>query len=264
MNCMQVCKLCGVKCNLQDSHIIPKFLYKYMINITDDNLTQFMGGLNLWQKSNRQLKETLLCSDCEQRLGNNETAFSDIFKNINLTTDRNVFTYGELGEADYNELLKKGFTKKDIDNELIKSPIASKIDVIRFFAISYIFRELVRNKRNNNSYKIHNSDIDRIRNFLMGSDNLRFMLNVHIHNDKPEFNLFSTVMVMDGLPDWKHYVFYIPNMLFHVAINTKEESNKLYKTSITPSNLFHDEIDTLKLIKKLQSDAKIAANLTES
>ena len=80
---MQICKLCDESRELRESHIIPRFLYRYMINITDNTLTQFSGALNLWQRSNRQLTKKLLCSDCEQCLGRNETAFSDIFRLIN-------------------------------------------------------------------------------------------------------------------------------------------------------------------------------------
>ncbi len=52
---MQTCKLCNENRELRESHIIPRFLYRYMIKVADNNLTQFSGALNLWQRSNRQL-----------------------------------------------------------------------------------------------------------------------------------------------------------------------------------------------------------------
>ncbi|EJV0610147.1 hypothetical protein [Vibrio parahaemolyticus] len=256
---MQTCKLCNENRELRESHIIPRFLYRYMIKVTDNNLTQFSGALNLWQRSNRQLTKKLLCSDCEQRLGSNETEFSDVFRAINLEKDRSIFSYGELGDEDYKKLLEKGFVKEEVDEVLNSSPIYNKLDVIRFFAISYIFRELV-----NNSYDVPKNEIDKMKLFLKGKYDLKFMLTVRIHNAEPEFNLFSTVMVMDGLPDWKHYVFYIPNIQFHVAINTEQAINEVYKTIIIPSNFFEDEIETLKQLKKHQSGARIANNITKT
>ncbi|MFM5705136.1 hypothetical protein ACET7L_05130 [Aeromonas veronii] len=255
---MQICKLCDESRELRESHIIPRFLYRYMINITDNTLTQFSGALNLWQRSNRQLTKKLLCSDCEQCLGRNETAFSDIFRLINSEKNRSIFSYGELGEEENKKLFEKGFSKKDIDDFFNSNPIYSKLDIIRFFAISYIFRELI-----NNSYDIPKSEMDKIKLFLKGEYDLKFMLTVRTHNAEPEFNLFSTVMVMDGLPNWKHYVFYIPNIQFHVAINTEETMNEVYKTTIIPSNFFEDEINTLEQLRKHQSGARIAKNITK-
>ncbi len=109
---MQTCKLCNENRELRESHIIPRFLYRYMIKVTDNNLTQFSGALNLWQRSNRQLTKKLLCSDCEQRLGSNETEFSDVFRAINLEKDRSIFSYGELGDEVYKKLLEKDLSKK--------------------------------------------------------------------------------------------------------------------------------------------------------
>ncbi|HCE3205358.1 TPA: hypothetical protein NJ811_004485 [Vibrio parahaemolyticus] len=176
-----------------------------------------------------------------------------------MEKDRSIFSYGELGDEVYKKLLEKGFVKEEVDEVLNSSPIYNNLDVIRFFAISYIFRELV-----NNSYDVPKNEIDKMKLFLKGKYDLKFMLIVRIHNAEPEFNLFSTVMVMDGLPDWKHYVFYIPNIQFHVAINTEQAINEVYKTIIIPSNFFEDEIGTLKQLKKHQSGARIANNITKT
>jgi len=230
-----------------------------MIKITDNNLTQFNGLLNLWQKSNRQLKKKLLCEDCEQLLGKNETLFSEIFKSINLEKNKGLYTYVEFDEEQYNELAEKGFSKNDIDGLLVDNPIYDKLEIIRYFSVSYMFRELI-----NNPYDVSENELKKIRLFLQNKCDFPFMLTVRVHDGQPEFNLFSTVIVMDSLPDWKHYVFYIPNMQFHVALNINGTPEHMNKTFITLANFFTDEIGTLNQLKKYQSSAKIAHNLKKT
>jgi hypothetical protein len=73
--------------------------------------------------------------------------------------------------------------------------------------------------------------------------------------------MFSTVIVLDDLEDWKHYNFYLPNMHFHVALRLEGTPEHMAKTLIIPSNLFNDDPNTIKLIKNIQKGSRVANNI---
>lgn len=253
---MNRCKLCDEERELQKSHIVPRFIYKYMMGITDNNLTQFDGQKNLWQKSNRQLKKKLFCSECEQLLGKNETIFSSIFKEINRSSNKEGLLYAELDSQAIKELELKGFTKQEISTFFESNPLYSQLSNLEYFAISYIYRELL-----NNSYKIPEKEITKLKHFLLKKNDLAFMLHIRLHNSTRSFNMFSTAIVLDGLEDWKHYVFYLPNMQFHVALHVGGTPEHMAKTFILPSDLFNDELSSIELIRKFQKGSRVANNL---
>lgn len=256
---MQKCKLCQKDEELQNSHIIPRFLYKFMQKTTDNQIAQFDGLKNLWQISNRQLKAKLFCRGCEQLLGKNETEFSKIFHNINEQEPAQRQPYGNLNnlvlELKNDSFLREKYTQEEIiytANQILKSsPFYNKNNVVKYFAISYIFRELLRN-----NYKIPDYYIDRLRNYLLNIEYFDFMIDIRLHNSPCSFNLFTTVIVMDGLEDWKHFAFYLPNMLFHIAFSIKDEiPNEFIEPMIFPDNLFCDEARILKIVADLQKGA---------
>ena len=244
---MHRCKLCDEERELQKSHVIPRFIYKYMLGITNNSLTQFDGQKNLWQKSNRQLKKELFCAECEQLLGKNETTFSLIFKEINSNSNREGLVCGELGSQAIKDIELKGITKQQISTFLENNPLYSQLSNLKYFAISYIYREIL-----NNSYKIPEKEITKLKRFLLKQDDLAFMLHIRLHDSTPSFNLFSTAIVLDGLEDWKHYVFYLPNMQFHVALRVGGTPEHMAKTLIIPSNFFNDELSSIELLRKFQ------------
>lgn len=253
---MTLCNLCQKAKELKESHIIPKFLYRYMLSVTENKITQFDGRINLWQKSNRQLTKKLLCSDCEQILGKNETLFSEVFREINRNSDKSKFAFGELGPEDLEALESRGYSKAEINDFLRSNPLYEKIQILEFFSISYIYRELL-----NNAYSIPEYEVEKIRGYLLGVTELSFMLHVRVHDSKPDFNIFTTVIVMDGLDDWKHFIFYIPNMQFHIAMHVSGTPSKMAKTLIIPTDFKEDEIGSINLIRKFQKGSRVSKNL---
>lgn len=241
---MPICKLCQQEKILKKSHIIPRFLYKFMQKNTNNQITQFNGFLNLWQLSNRQLIKEFFCDDCEQLLGKNETKFSSIFHTINKQKAEDRRPY-----CDPNKY--PCLVDKKIYDFFKESPFHENIHIVKYFAISYIFRELLRN-----NYKIPDYYIDRLRNYLLNIEYFDFMIDIRLHNSPRSFNLFTTVIVMDGLEDWKHFAFYLPNMLFHIAFSIKDEiPNEFIEPIIFPDNLFCDEAGILKIVADLQKGA---------
>lgn len=71
---MGVCALCGKDAELRDSHIIPKFVGKWM---KDTSATGFLSkSEDLSKRVQDLLVVTMLCGDCEQRLSRLESYFA--------------------------------------------------------------------------------------------------------------------------------------------------------------------------------------------
>lgn len=263
---MQKCKLCEQEKALRDSHIIPRFFYRFMQKSVGNQLARFDSTKNLWQLSNRQSKSRLFCSECEQLLSKNETEFSKIFHEINnqKPTDRqvcgNLNTLIEIAKNDNN--LRNKYSEKEIYdaiNFIIKqNPFYNKDDIVRYFAISYIFRELFVGK-----YNIPSSFIEKFRKYLYDGKSFDFLLMIRINNVS-NFNFMTNTFVLDKLDDWKSFSFYVPNMLFHIAVHINDEiPNEFKELMILPENLLSDEMQVLAYFKKIQDNARIAQNLQE-
>src|SRR5712675_772123 len=71
---LQPCRLCGESRHLQESHVIPAFVYRWLKE------TSATGYLRFGQTPNKRVqdgcKERWLCADCEQRLGVWEAQFA--------------------------------------------------------------------------------------------------------------------------------------------------------------------------------------------
>jgi hypothetical protein len=103
------CKLCKKEAELANSHVIPKFLYRYMRKHQDK--TNSINGLpctnNKGDKldvSQRQWKKKLFCHECEKLLSKNETKMAKIFHDINSKERGKI-----LGMSDF---VKKEFLKE--------------------------------------------------------------------------------------------------------------------------------------------------------
>ncbi|EIC5076822.1 hypothetical protein K9512_004302 [Vibrio parahaemolyticus] len=251
------CKLCERSEKLQKSHIIPRFLYKFMLKITDNNITQFDSTLNLWQRTNRQLKNELFCFDCEQLLSSNELEFSKIFKDINSSSNKAEYTYIDVEEGLLRDMDSLGFHRNEVIDLINSSPISKNIRILEYFSISYIYRELI-----NNSYNIPSNEIKLLQDYLLGKVNCPIMLHIRLNTSEPSFNMFSTAIVLDCLDDWKHYIFYLPNMQFHIAIRVNGTPENMSKTIVIPANFYEDEIGSIQIIKNVQKDSRKASNLS--
>lgn len=71
---LAVCRLCGLRADLRESHIIPKFAFRWL-KATGGHYFRFTGDPN--RRRQDGVKEYLLCDDCEQAFGVSETWFAD-------------------------------------------------------------------------------------------------------------------------------------------------------------------------------------------
>lgn len=91
------CALCGKETNLENSHIIPKFVPK---RIVKKSATGFMRNLfNPEKRIQDGSKQHLLCGECEDRFNKYETVFaSNVF---------NPYKNGKLEDFEYGDWLAK-------------------------------------------------------------------------------------------------------------------------------------------------------------
>lgn len=66
-----VCKLCLQQRELQDSHFIPRAVYKCLRTPKDKNPNPVVVGRRITCTTSRQMKDYVLCADCEERFNKN-------------------------------------------------------------------------------------------------------------------------------------------------------------------------------------------------
>lgn len=66
-----ICKLCLQTKDLQDSHLIPAAMYRYMRALSQKNPNPVVAGRKVTATTSRQITERLLCAECEDLLNKN-------------------------------------------------------------------------------------------------------------------------------------------------------------------------------------------------
>ena len=144
---MGKCKLCHKEKELQESHIIPKFVYNWM---KQTGTGRFRQGLNINKPLQDGIKVHLLCRDCELEFSKRE----DWFK-------KNIFSR---------------FINKD-QTTFIPS------DNLEYFAVSLLWRVLVFFKDDGNSYKFQeklNEVEQEWRKYLYENEDLKKYKTIHL------------------------------------------------------------------------------------
>jgi hypothetical protein len=90
---METCRLCRLNAELQESHIVPAFVYRWQ------KRTSSTGYLRFGRQVNRRVqdgtKPTFLCQECERRLNVSETQFANDFFTPFHEDAQTTFEYGE-------------------------------------------------------------------------------------------------------------------------------------------------------------------------
>jgi|SRR5580704_2158229 hypothetical protein len=66
-----ICKLCLQTKDLQDSHLIPRAMYKYVRTPAKKNPNPVVVGRRVTATTSKQVSDYVLCSDCEQLFNRN-------------------------------------------------------------------------------------------------------------------------------------------------------------------------------------------------
>lgn len=256
----RTCKLCKNKNELQESHVIPKLLYRYMRRY-QDRIKNLKGLLTIDSRNRKiditqnQWKNFLFCRSCEQILSKNETKFAKILHQINEIPKKeisNIFYHSEINFI-INEITNDNkFSTSEI-NEIIEKNYLDdeKAETLKYFAASFVLRQL---------YIIDNTlgkkEVKDIEDYLLGKSNGNFSLILKINNTG-DFKSVSSTFPIDGLDEFKHYTFLAPEMWFHLIFDIKNHLDKP-KIVITTENLLKEPV-----IKKLFSQAFKNATATQ-
>lgn len=88
----QKCRLCGNQADLQNSHIIPRFVIKWL---KDTGATPFLRGAEDPDTRFQDYHEKLLCSDCEAIFSDYEREFATNIFHPYINKEKQDFEYGE-------------------------------------------------------------------------------------------------------------------------------------------------------------------------
>ena len=88
----EICKLCNNYSKLVQSHIIPKFVFKWLKETSATGYLRF--GQNLNRRGQDGFKQNLLCRDCEDLFNNWETDFASKLFYPLVKGEESSFEYG--------------------------------------------------------------------------------------------------------------------------------------------------------------------------
>ena len=265
------CKLCKKKAELANSHVMPKFLYRFMRKYQDktNNINGLLSTNNKGDKldvTQRQWKEKLFCHDCEELLSKNETKMAKIFRDINTKNSderKKVFGMSGLSKINKEEFKKKFFKEKgytifdhEIDKVIEETYITDDVkNTLSYFCISYILRQL---------YIVENTlsaDIfSNLEKYLLKETDLNLKVIIKI-NSGNDMKIMASSLCLDGLEEYKHYNFVIPEIWFHLIIDIKDNF-KTEQVIVTPEDFYEDEhvlpffLNTLKGVKLTEKAKK--------
>ena len=247
---LQKCKLCKERKELQDSHVIPKLLYRYMRRYQD--ATNSLNGLmtldskkQIVDITQRQWKDKLFCRECEERLSKNETKFTKILHDINAMERMVLKTVCYTTDFDeLSEWLRQAQPSINIDevNQVINQGYFNeeKAETLKYFSASYVLRQLYLIKNT-----LGQKEVDMLESYLLGSRDGDFNLRVKLNYGQP-FKAFSSSLPIDKLIDFKHYNFIVPEMWFHLIFDINDKLGAK-KVIIQPDNFLENK-DIMQLL----------------
>src|SRR5687767_12163676 len=86
-----ICRLCQKHANLQESHIIPKFAYQWLIKSSGGGYLRNTAEPN--KRVQDGIKRNLLCHDCEQIFSQSESDFSKKLFYPYVSNSGKIFKY---------------------------------------------------------------------------------------------------------------------------------------------------------------------------
>jgi hypothetical protein len=201
------CPLCKNDVDiLEDSHILPKQLYKFL-HQKKMNMIQHDKKTDKLIISNKQWKEYLLCGKCEDLFQVKERDFNLFLRKID--------------QLDSREINKLSCRYSDSSNDFkvnLSGGLLEKVDLdtVKYFVLSIMIRQHYLSP-------VDFSDdlILRIENYLKNPDQ-KFPVDMVIffHSGNHEFPAFSAPVILDKI-DNKHISFLCINMFVHITFTDK-------------------------------------------
>ena len=254
------CKLCLLdNVQLQNSHIIPKWAYKEVRGGSKDIINYAKGIVGY---SDKQLKELLLCSACEQKIGLRERYIKSI-------------SFEKREECNAIHLLNFNVGQSN-NNEQIAWTDASLLDKqsIAYFAVSVIWRASVSSE---GKRKVSLGPYQEVlRRYLNGEIDFPKEANLRISFHDPykseAFHQLATLPATNKLSNKSHYVychrFLCVGVLYELFLgkNIPSEFQELCFIHSSDSKVFWTSLDqdsTMEGIKEIIRNAEVRGRLAK-
>jgi hypothetical protein len=213
-----VCALCRKERHLQDSHFLPKALYRYVRAKTGAIRSPIIVGSDSARNTDRQFTKHLLCQECEQRFSRNGEAWTmkqayrgsgafrlltalDRYAPVAVGDGARIYAAKEIAEIDLGQLT--------------------------YFALSVFWRGAVTD------WKIDGQSLERLefgdlymsalQEYLLGDAATpeHIALALHVCDD-PTLTATTLATPMGGRNGGYHsYIFIIPGLAFHLFIGKR-------------------------------------------
>lgn len=203
------CALCRQQSDLQDSHLLPQFVYKILRGKGEATNPIIIDNGAAVEKS-EQITKSLLCSQCESLLQKNETLVARLsyndrsFKLLESLAESGLRRFRD-GEAEYFSLDKE------------------TADVLSFFALGVLWRFSVVRWRSRSSDKpIHLGRYQEpLRSYLLGKCDLPQSFAVHVRLIKnAKDHILAGCPARSRSGQMAKYDFMIPGAHFFVFVGS--------------------------------------------
>lgn len=239
------CKLCPLCKNdvetLEDSHILPKQLYKFLRQKKLD-IIQHDKKTDKLIISDKQWKEYLLCGECEDLFQKKEHKFS-LFQRAIERLDRSdreklICRYSD-HPNDFKVNFSPNFLKKD------------NLDTIKYFVLSILIRQHYLSP-----LKFSDEIIFQIERYLK-DPTVKFPVDmvINFHSGKQEFPAFTAPIILDQI-DNKHVSFLAFNMFVHITF-TDNKIQRYETISCTPEDFYEPDYRNLPFNQMIKEARKL-------
>ncbi len=250
---LKLCGLCKKQRTLVESHLIPKSIYKIIVNKSlSQSLVLSIGKKSV--KTSRQVKSHFLCRSCEEILSTNGE------------THVLRYIYRDASKFRFQEILRSSSPEFESDDALVFS--GNKIPKIKIgdfvhFAAGVFWKASV-GKWNFLDEQLDNNQLGKkyekqFGEFLLGSSQFprNAVLTMSVSSDKDPFpiSIFPNCYKHDG---YFQHRFYIPGIEFILWVGNIVPRNQ-QEISISHSAggaIFFETLDNSPLIKEVKGFLK--------
>ncbi|MDR6630892.1 hypothetical protein J2X86_002955 [Acinetobacter lwoffii] len=248
-----ICKLCKKSKELQNSHIISKFVYKDF-NQNNEGFFSYDSEKNIFQVTQRQFKKHLLCKECELIFSKNETKLSKILKNINDTdiSDRGFFANHFPMNIQIEEMRNK-YNEFEIDEKSQKALHffdINKLNELKYFCLGTFLRDYYSKE----AFELPVDIIEKIEKFFLNNQSLNTQMRVYIHTGRVDFSVSSTSHVTH-IDKYYHFHFMFYNIFVYMLLTTDESIDNNF--IVLPVDFFKPDSQDLPLIHTIDYYRKI-------
>ncbi len=189
-----MCKLCGARAPLQQSHIIPKFIGKWIKETSPTPYFRF--GMDMERRHQDLLKIELLCHNCEERFSALETKFANEIFHPSVAGNT-TFRYHNWFVKFASSLAWRTLNVRDIFAAEEQPVVKSICDMMELHLRSF----LLGRKNHVGAYTQHVYQLGELADPpLTGSPYLNRYLQRVVEIDFPRNDDLSEVMVYVKLP----------------------------------------------------------------